>query len=133
MVRGCFSGDEMIQRIFSVYDTKACAFAPPFVSERWETATRLLRQMMQDRNIMPSQYPEDFVIYELGEMDLGTGEIKPIVPPTSHGSLLQFVPSNVPQPAMFVNVNEEPKGNGQATVSDEASIQSGSEGDDSSV
>ena len=59
--------------LYSIKDLKATYFLDPLMSKNDETAKRsFLKYFSQIENIM--QYPEDFVIYQIGEFDVDSGK-----------------------------------------------------------
>lgn len=60
---------------FSIYDTKAVAYAPPFFMARPELALRAFRDLAQDPASQVSKHPEDYVLFLLGDFDDATGAL----------------------------------------------------------
>ena len=63
-------------QVFSIYDTKAGAYAPPFFMARPELALRTFRDLAADPQSQVNKHPEDYVLYLLGEFDDITGALK---------------------------------------------------------
>ncbi|WNK13720.1 MAG: nonstructural protein [Microvirus sp.] len=74
---------------FTVYDTKSAIFANPFVSQNKMTALRDFQQAANDPQSQISNYPEDFILFEIGTFDENTGSISPMLP-VNLGSADQF-------------------------------------------
>lgn len=66
----------MISQVFSIYDTKAEAYAPPFFMARPELALRAFRDLAADVQSQVNKHPEDYVLYLIGEFDDATGLLK---------------------------------------------------------
>lgn len=67
--------------LFSVYDSKADAFAAPFTMRSKGEALRGWMDVCNDKTTQMYKYPEDFSLMEIGEFDELTGEIsKPLAP-----------------------------------------------------
>lgn len=66
----------MITKVFSLYDSKAQAFGPPFYMQTRGMAVRALADTVQDNNSMVSRHPEDYVLYQIAEFDDNTAEYK---------------------------------------------------------
>lgn len=65
----------MIYLIFSVKDSKAAAFAPPFFLARMELALRGFRDAVANPEHQMFKHPEDYALYCLGEFDDATGKV----------------------------------------------------------
>lgn len=73
---------------FSIYDSKAVAYAPPFFMARPELALRAFRDLAADPASNVSKHPEDYALFLLGEFDDSTGAI------VSAGSPVQLATAN---------------------------------------
>jgi len=69
-----------MKEIFSVYDNKAQVFSNPFFSTNKMTALRDFQAAAGDSNSQISQYPDDFVLFNIGNFDELTGTIVPCLP-----------------------------------------------------
>lgn len=76
--------------LFSVYDTKAAVFSNPFTSVNKFTAIRDFQNAVNDPQSNISQYPDDYILYELGSFDDITGEVTASTPIVSLGPAAQF-------------------------------------------
>lgn len=65
----------MIYRIYTVRDTKAAAFAPPFFLHRDEVALRTFSDALADPQHPMSAHPGDYQLFRLGTFDDETGEL----------------------------------------------------------
>lgn len=59
----------MILKVFSIRDAKAEVFNQPFFKKTHGEAERDFSALCKDEKSMPSQFPEDFDLYFLGEYD----------------------------------------------------------------
>lgn len=59
----------MLQRIFSIYDSKTMAYMQPFFSVSKGAAIRALTDLLQDEAHPISKHPEDYTLFELGEFN----------------------------------------------------------------
>lgn len=66
----------MILQCFSIFDSKAAAFAPPFFMARPELALRAFRDLAADPAASIAKHPEDYSLYLVGEFDDATGMLK---------------------------------------------------------
>lgn len=76
-------------KIFAAFDAKVKTFANPFCVAHAGQALRSWEEHVNDGQSMPSKYPEDFALYELGEFDDQTGEIS-TSKPHNHGLATAF-------------------------------------------
>lgn len=70
----------MIQKVFSVRDSKALAFLQPFFSSATGSALRALGDAVTDGKSPLSVHPEDYILYEIGSFDDQTGELVAVSP-----------------------------------------------------
>lgn len=62
--------------IFSVYDAKAEAYVNPFYMRSKGEAIRAFTGEVNNKESMYNKHSEDFTLFQLGEFDARTGEIK---------------------------------------------------------
>ncbi len=84
----------MILKIFSVRDEKAELFIRPFFMPTFGMAVRAIVHAGQDSSHPFSQYPEDFILYELGTWDEEHAEFDLTVAPERHGSVKDLTPEH---------------------------------------
>lgn len=65
----------MIFRVFSIFDSKAVAFLPPFFLPESGQAVRAFSDSCKDKAHAFGQHPEDYTLFQIGEFDDGTGEL----------------------------------------------------------
>lgn len=65
----------MIYKMYSVYDIKADAFAPPFFLARDEVAVRTFGDALRDPTHPMAAHPDDYVLMRLGDFDDETGTV----------------------------------------------------------
>lgn len=65
----------MNQRFYSIYDTKALAFAPPFLAANDQTAIRMVYGAAIDPNTDLAKFPGDYALVGLAEWDETNGQI----------------------------------------------------------
>lgn len=64
-------------QVFTVRDSKANTFLPPFTANNDAIAMRFIRaRMEQDPNGDWARYPKDFILYRKGTFDTDTSEIE---------------------------------------------------------
>lgn len=76
--------------LFSVYDSKAGVFSNPFTSVNKFTAIRDFQNAVNDANSAISQYPDDYILYEVGSFDDSTGDVCTSSPIVNLGVASQF-------------------------------------------
>lgn len=65
-------------KLYSLYDTKAGIFSPPYQVQNDALAVRAILEMFDDQRsagIAPVKYPQDFTLFCLGEFDEASGKI----------------------------------------------------------
>lgn len=66
----------MLVKMFSIYDSKVPVYKQPFFMRSRGEAMRALESEMKDTNNGFYRHAEDFVLFELGEFDDETCELK---------------------------------------------------------
>ena len=66
----------MTQEVFTILDKKSGLHGIPFFSPNKGTAIRQFEQMLKASDSFIAKYPEDFHLYQIGNFDEKTGEIK---------------------------------------------------------
>lgn len=70
-------------RIFTVHDSKADAYLPPFYMRTKGEAIRAFETTVKDTNSQFNKYPADYTLVELGEFDEQSASIccheKPLI------------------------------------------------------
>ena len=79
-------------KAFALLDAKVGAFAAPFFFPHVGYAARACADLGADLSTTVGRHPADFVLYEIGEFDDQTGELRRLDVLVSHGSVLAFVP-----------------------------------------
>lgn len=60
---------------FSIYDTKAEAFMPPWFQPTVGLGIRMFSDLCRDANSTVSKHLDDYRLYKIGEFDDSTGDI----------------------------------------------------------
>lgn len=71
----------MIYKMFTIRDSKAEIYSPPFYKKTHGEAERDFRELTRDPKSMVSKYPMDFDLFHVGEFDDSTGKIDSLVTP----------------------------------------------------
>jgi len=83
-------------KIFSVRDSKAEAFLPPFFAQTAGVAIRQFESAVNDESHDMHRFAEDYTLFELGEFDESSGALLPLDTPHSLGLAIGFIkPNNV--------------------------------------
>lgn len=77
----CAESENNMLKIYSIRDSKGEMFNTPFFQKTHGEAERSFRNVVKDERSLPSQYPEDFDLYYLGEFDDVTGQIQALDTP----------------------------------------------------
>lgn len=80
----------MIVKIFSVYDCKAGVFNNPFYLPTNGVAIRSFGQIVSDPSTEINKFPDDFILYELGEYENTVPDFR------MHPSPIQVIRANDP-------------------------------------
>lgn len=80
----------MRQHLFSVYDQTAGLFNPPFTAPNGAVAQRMVEASATEPGSLFSSHPEDFQIFEIGELDNETGLLIPHPAPRMVSKLTQL-------------------------------------------
>lgn len=82
----------MLLKMFCVRDTKAEAYDRPFYAESRGTAIRSFGDAANDSSHPFNKHPEDYVLFELGEYDTDSANIRLLEGgPKSLGVAIDFV------------------------------------------
>lgn len=64
-------------KVFSVYDSKAEAYAEPFVAKETAEGQRMFSLSVENEKTKIGKWPEDHTLFELGEWDERAGSFTP--------------------------------------------------------
>jgi hypothetical protein len=70
----------MLHEMFAVYDKKAQTFGKPFQAINKDVAGRIFITAVNDEKTDLAKYPEDYVLYHLGQFDDETGMMETASP-----------------------------------------------------
>lgn len=79
-------------KVFSILDVKAESFLELICFTTIGEAERFVKNLVSKANTNFSKYPEDFVLYQIGEYNAVKGLLMPFDKPSHVGKLLDFVP-----------------------------------------
>lgn len=82
----------MILKIFTVHDSKAEAYLPPFFMSSRGQAIRAFTDTIADRSTQFSKHPADFTLFEIGEYDDQKGTLTQYETKQNLGLALDFIP-----------------------------------------
>lgn len=83
----------MILKVFSVYDSKAEAYLPPFFMNNSGAARRIFGDCANDPDHMFGKHPEDYTLFEIAEFDDASAVVTPAKTPVSLGLGLEYIVS----------------------------------------
>lgn len=81
----------MIQKIFSIYDSKAEAFITPFFAPTAGVAIRSFATAANDEQHNFHQHADDYTLFEIGTFNSDTGDLIPHEAGISHGLALSHI------------------------------------------
>lgn len=70
---------------FSIYDVKSETFSPPFFKTARGAAIRDFKMLVNDKQSVPGQFPDDYKLVALGEFDDSNAEFVVFANPESLG------------------------------------------------
>lgn len=76
--------------VFAVYDNKAQAFMEPFFARNAATAIRAFQDNISRPDSIFAKYPNDFVLYQIGEFNDQDGSLEDRSENTNLGMAIQF-------------------------------------------
>lgn len=82
--------------MFVIFDTKVQAYMAPSFMQSEGQMRRAIYQASKDQNTDLSKYPEDFIVYMVGEYDDQTAKVENN-PPVTVGSVLQIALAELKQ------------------------------------
>lgn len=82
--------------LFTVFDSAAKLFLPPFEARTAEEAIRRFRTTVNSPESQINKYPEDYTLFEVGEFDQESGLLIPLATPHSLGVAITFLEQKVP-------------------------------------
>ncbi|AXL15427.1 nonstructural protein [Microviridae sp.] len=120
----------MIHLQFSIYDTKAGAYLPPFILPREEMAIRTFGDCINAKDHQFSLHPEDYTLFRLGTWDDDTARFTAEGNgPQTLGNGVEFIRAHSPE---LNHAAETPPDPSLPTLSDEPPILSGATSTNSS-
>lgn len=75
----------MITKVFSVFDSKAQAYGVPFFAVNEGLAVRSFTDLVNDSRSTVNRYPDDFILYHVGQFDDSDGKLVALKEPVSLG------------------------------------------------
>ncbi len=81
----------MLQKLFSIYDSKAESFSNPVYLSSTGLAVRTFSDSVQDPDSQFAKHPADYTLFELGTYDDQTAEFKLLPTPKSLFIAIEFI------------------------------------------
>lgn len=63
-------------KMFVLKDDKSATYGPPFVEQTRGMVIRSLQEGLQQGQAVWAKHPQDFTLFEIGEYDVRTGDVK---------------------------------------------------------
>ena len=98
----------MQQQIFTIFDTAAKAYLPPFCLHNDQMAMRVFGDCVQSADHQFSKHPSDYTLFKIGVFDDENGKITTETAPQSLCNGIQFVLDQKP----VTGTHEKQIGNG---------------------
>lgn len=68
-----------MRNLYQLYDLTANTVLGSIIIEKHDgPAVRTFNDVLADRNTMPGQHPQDFILLQIGQQDEDTGDISPL-------------------------------------------------------
>lgn len=96
----------MILKAYSIFDSKALIYNPPFFQATDGLATRMFMDLANDANTSIGRHPSDYILYCVGTYDDGTGRLDAISPVSHVVDAIALVRQ---QPPLFPKVTMDPE------------------------
>lgn len=81
----------MIQKIFTVFDSKAEAYLQPFFAQSTGVAIRIFQSAANDTDHQFNRYAADFTLFEIGTFDIKSGQIEMLDAHINLGTALTLI------------------------------------------
>ncbi len=81
----------MLLNIYTIHDNKAMAYLSPFTFKNDGQAVRLFGDAINNQEHTFAKHPADYTLFNLGEFDDNTSEIKPKTTPQMLGNGVEFL------------------------------------------
>lgn len=99
----------MLHKVFTIYDSKAELYLPPFYFRTAGEATRAFEESCNDPQHQFHRHSEDFTLFELGTYDDGNAAFSIGATPYALGKALEYVKQHQTDPRYII-----PSDNGDA-------------------
>lgn len=86
----------MIMNAYTLYDTKALTYSPPFYTTAHGAAVRMVMDLACDPNTSVGRHPADFTLYCVGQWNDATGTLLPYEVREHISDVLPLVPKSTP-------------------------------------
>lgn len=77
-------------KLFAIYDVKSNSYSPLKMAPSTANAIRQFTSLVNAKDTDESQYPNDFMLYELGSFDEQTGKFEILSEPQNLGLASNF-------------------------------------------
>ena len=93
--------------LFSIFDSAAKGFLPPFDAPTVEVAIRMFRATVNQPESQFSKFPEDYTLFQVGEFDHETGFLAATEAPIPLGVAITFL--ETPRGPLMVQESYDPE------------------------
>lgn len=81
----------MKQKVFSIFDSAACCYQPPFHCPTVGSALRAFKDAANSKSHFVGTHPADYTLFEIAAFDDSTGLYEPLTAFVNHGNALAHV------------------------------------------
>lgn len=78
-------------KVFSIYDSKAKAWLPPFFAVNAAVAIRMFERAVNDENTDYFRFASDYTLFEIGEWSESDGDLLNVQAKVSLGVAVEFL------------------------------------------
>ena len=93
----------MIHKIFSIHDSKAAAYLPPFIMHKTEMAIRVFSDCVNDQGHQFGKNPADYTLFEIGIFDDNKAKIESQTPKISLVNGVEVISPDNTQERLFTD------------------------------
>lgn len=79
-----------IKQVFTIYDSKAETYAPPFMTDSIGITLRSFSDAVKNPELDFYKHPEDYTLFHIAEFDNKTAKYKNLLTPKSIGTAQEF-------------------------------------------
>lgn len=103
----------MISNVYSLHDSKALIYSPPFLAGQHGLAMRMVQELANDLSTSVGRHPADFTLYCIGSFDDQSGQMLPAAHREHISDVLALSPRAPIGPGLFEDAPRHSHSNGE--------------------